>query len=444
MSVDRSLEHSKRVVMIGGDVADVATTGAAARAAAAAFDAVATPEEALARIAARGCDVLVVEDEALEESVPLRRVIEEAAEAEILVVCRHPTFAAAASAVTRGATALLASPVATRDAEAAVRACLENRRARVTRVRATEPASGDDVLGASTAMQRVFVLMARLADGTRPVLIGGEPGTGKEHVARALHARSPRAGGPFVVVDAGALGEDDVQRTLFGESGNGGRVAAARGGTLFVSGVDRAPLAAQAGLARALREVRSANGSVDVRIMASAAKNLANEAMAMRFRDDLRQEVEVMSLLLPPLRERDGDILLLAAHFVRREAAEQGIAVTGIREDATQRLAAYAWPGNVAELENVIAHAVAVASHDHLTVADLPSSVTSSARARTPSFEPPSALVSLEELQSRYILHVLRETGGNRNEAASILGLDRTTLWRRLERMRRKNGDATS
>ncbi len=431
--------------MVGGSAADGATLAAAARAVAASFDPTKTATEALARVAARGCDVLIVEDEAFESDDPsVRAVLEEAKEATLIVVCRRATFAAAAAALRHGATAVLASPVSATDAEAALRAAVETQhgRDRIRRLREAGDIAFGELVGESAAMRRVQVLLARLCDVDKPVLIGGEPGTGKELVARALHARSARRAGPFVTLRADSLHDEDApRRALLGEDGHGGLIAAARGGTLFLRGVDATPVAAQAPLARALREARTANGSVDVRIMASTTRNLANESMAVRFREDLRQEVDVMNVLLPPLRDRDDDVHLIAMHFLRRDAAARGAAVVGFRDDALTRLAAHAWPGNVGELENAVAHAVAVASHDHISVGDLPASVTSATtRAHAPSFEAPAALVSLEELQSRYILHVLRETGGNRNEAASILGLDRTTLWRRLERMRRKSG----
>jgi two-component system response regulator HydG len=268
-------------------------------------------------------------------------------------------------------------------------------------------------------------------------------------VARALHRRGRRKDGPFVAINCAALPETLLESELFGHergaftdarAARSGLFVQASGGTLFLDEIGEMPLALQPKLLRALQEraVRPLGGErevpFDVRLVTATNRDLETAVHDGRFREDLFFRVNVIHVPLPPLRARGGDILLIAQRFVNEYAARSGKAVTGLSPQAAERLLAYAWPGNVRELENCIERAIALAQHDKILPDDLPEKIRDYRRSHVlVASDDPAELVPLEEVERRYILRVLEAVGGNKSQAAQVLGLGRKTLYRKLE-----------
>jgi DNA-binding NtrC family response regulator len=307
----------------------------------------------------------------------------------------------------------------------------------------------DEMLGKSSAMRKVFEMIERVAGVDAPVLVTGESGTGKELVARALHRRSRRSRGPFVAVNCAALPEPLLESELFGHVKGAftdasvtkkGLFVAASGGTLLLDEIGELSIPMQAKLLRALeaRSVRPVGGSTeipfDVNLVAATNRDLEAAVADERFRADLLYRLDVVHIELPPLRSRGGDVLELAQVLVERAASRMGKRVTGLSPAVAEKLLAYAWPGNVRELQNCVERAVALTRFEQLAVDDLPERVRNyrSSHVLVVS-DDPSELVPLEEVERRYILRVLDAAGGNKSIAARILGLDRKTLYRRID-----------
>ena len=307
----------------------------------------------------------------------------------------------------------------------------------------------DDLIGASPAMRHVHEMLERIVDSDASVLITGESGTGKEVVARALHRRGRRKSGPFVAVNCAALPETLLESELFGHArgaftdaraARSGLFVQANGGTLFLDEITEMPLALQPKLLRALQErvVRPLGGDgevpFDVRLVTATNRDVETAVEDGRFRTDLFFRVNVIHVPLPPLRARGGDILLLAQRFLGEYGARSSKQVTGLSPQAAERLLAYSWPGNVRELENCIERAIALAQHDHILPDDLPEKVRAYRRSHVlVASDDPAELVPLEEVERRYILRVMEAVGGNKSQAAQVLGLGRKTLYRKLE-----------
>jgi two-component system response regulator HydG len=310
--------------------------------------------------------------------------------------------------------------------------------------------SGTPLLGRSPAMRRVYDTVLRTAATDASVLVTGESGTGKELVARALHDRGRRAGGPFVAINCGALPESLLESELFGHARGSftdartsrlGLLVRASGGTLFLDEIGEAPAELQTKLLRALEErrVRPVGGDderpFDARVVCATNRDLEAQIEAGRFRSDLYYRINVIRIDLPPLRARGDDVLLLAQRLVAQIAAEHNKNVVGIAAPAAEKLLAYSWRGNVRELRNCIERAVALTRFEEITVADLPEAIQEYRRSRlVVDLDDPGQLVPLEEVERRYILRVLEAVQGHRTRAADILGLDRKTLYRKLDR----------
>jgi two-component system response regulator AtoC len=311
------------------------------------------------------------------------------------------------------------------------------------------------LIGRTAPMLEVYKMIARVSDSRAAVLVTGESGTGKELVARAIHTHGPRAAAPFVAVNCGALTETLLESELFGHvrgsftgaTGNKrGIFEHAGDGTVFLDEVSETSPALQVKLLRVLqeREVVPVGGTeiikVRARVIAASNGDLEKLSASGAFRRDLLYRLNVIQLHLPPLRERRDDIPLLVAHFILKHSLE-GLERVTIDEEAMRALSAYSWPGNVRELENVIERAITLSQNGRITKNDLPPRIS---HEHSDNSTPPlsaddladlfSGLPSLDELERRYILHVLDATGSNRKRAAEILGINRKTLYRMAAR----------
>lgn len=305
-----------------------------------------------------------------------------------------------------------------------------------------------EMIGDSPAMQDLYDQLTRVADSESSILITGESGTGKELVARSLHRRSRRAKGPFVPVNCAAIPETLLESELFGHakgaftdarSERKGLFQQAEHGTLFLDEIGEMPQSMQAKLLRALEEnkLRPVGGDkeveFDVRVLSATNRDLETAIEDGRFREDLYFRLNVIQLELPPLRARGTDVLLIAQHYVTTLAARAAKAITGISDKAAEKLLAYSWPGNVRELRNVIERAVALTRYEQIAIEDLPEKIRNYRSDQVVvGGHDPAELLPMEEVERRYIQHVLNTVGGNKTTASRILGLDRKTLYRKL------------
>ena len=307
----------------------------------------------------------------------------------------------------------------------------------------TRPGFGG-LIGVSMKMQRVYKMIEKVSQHEYPVLVLGESGTGKELVARSIHFSGPRKDRPFAPVDCSALVPTLIESELFGYvkgaftgavQAKQGLLEAAQGGTLFLDEIGDMPVDLQAKLLRALqeREVKPVGSTerrhINVRIIAATNRDLDAAIRSGAFRQDLYFRLNVVQIKLPPLRDRKSDIPILVTAFLEKFSDSQG-PVRTISEEAMRRLIAYDWPGNVRELENAIERAVALGSGPLLHVGDLPSNLQYPTTERAPEKD---EILPLEELERRAILRTLRETGGDKLSAARMLGIGKTTLYRKLK-----------
>jgi len=408
---------------------------------------------ALDRIAAGDIDLVITDLRmpGLSGTELCQRIVQNAGP-PVIVLTAFGDYETAVEAVRAGAYDFIAKPVRIEVLKIAVKRALAHARLHreVRRLKSSldRGSTSSALLGESRAMQEVQDLIARAAPSASSVLVTGESGTGKELVAKALHDQS-HLRGPFVAVNCAAIPEQLLESELFGHERGAytdargtrtGLFVQANGGTLFLDEIGELPLGLQPKLLRALQErtVRPLGGSrlvpFDARIIAATNRDLEFDVEEGRFRQDLYFRVNVIEIPVPSLRARGNDVLLLSMHFLRQCAERAHKAVTALTPEAANHFLRYPWPGNVRELSNVIERAVALTSHDHITVADLPRRVVEQERSASIIGSDPSELVPLEEMERRYILHVLSAAGGSRTAAAKILGLDRSTLWRRLDR----------
>jgi DNA-binding NtrC family response regulator len=412
--------------------------------------------EALAEVAAHDFDVIVT-----DLNMPgmtgielCARIAEVRGEVPVVVLTAFGSFETAVAAIRAGAYDFIGKPVQLDLLVIALRRAAQHRALgdEVKRLRSEAGRAPRDglLLGESPAMARVHDLIARVADSEASVLVTGESGTGKEVVARALHRLSRRREGPFVAVNCAAMPEALLESELFGHvrgaftdarESRQGLFVEARRGTLFLDEIGDMPLGLQPKLLRALQErtVRPVGGAaeipIDARFITATNRDLESAIEERRFREDLFFRVNVIHVELPPLRARVGDILPLAQHFLRELAGRAGKSVTGISPAAAAKLVAYTWPGNVRELQNCVERAVALTRYEQIVVDDLPERVQSHQSSRLVlGGDDPSELLPMEEVEKRYVLRVLEACAGNKTAAARVLGFERKTLYRKLER----------
>ena len=301
----------------------------------------------------------------------------------------------------------------------------------------------ENMIGSSPAMVRVFNLVRRAAPTTATVLLQGPNGTGKDLVAHSLHNLSPRAKGPFIAINCGAIPENLIESELFGhEKGSFsgaierhiGSFEAANHGTIFLDEIGELPLPLQVKLLRVLenRSFTRVGGTelinVDIRVVAATNRDLRALVAQGSFREDLFYRLNVVDIYLPALKDRTGDIPLLVSRFIKELAEKNGVPEPSITPAALRLLEQYAWPGNVRELRNVIERMVVLALNGTLDVDDVPDSIRTFSESA-----PLSATVTLGENEKTQILAVLKECGGNRSEAARKLGISRRTIYRKLD-----------
>lgn len=311
----------------------------------------------------------------------------------------------------------------------------------------------EGMIGRSSGMQKVFRMIEKVARSDTAVAIGGESGTGKELVATAIHRLSPRAAGPLIKVNCGAIPESLIESELFGHEKGAftgaikrklGRFELADGGTIFLDEVGELPLSMQVKLLRVLQEkmVDRVGGErpipVDVRILSATNRDLAEEVAAARFREDLFYRLQVVPIRLPPLRERTEDIIPMARHFVRTLRARTNPAIVGLTEAAERALTTYHFPGNVRELINVIEQALVFADPPEIDVADLPPQVSGKSPPADATTAPRRGNLGLTEfleaVERREILEAYERAGGVKTETARLLGIKTSALYYKLEK----------
>jgi two-component system response regulator HydG len=379
---------------------------------------------------------------------------------EVVLMTAYGTVESAVAAMKQGAYDFITKPVKRHAIVKAVRQAMEKASLvaenRALRARLSELAPGESggLLGEAPAFRAVLETLRQAAPTSATVLLSGESGTGKELAARLVHDLSPRAGGPFVPINCGAIPEGLLESELFGHERGAftgavarkeGRFERARGGTLFLDEIGEIPLSLQVKLLRFLQDgvLERVGGTeslrVDVRVVAATNRDLAAEVRQGRFREDLFYRLDVVSLRLPALRERRDDVPLLAMAFLRREAEKHGKRhVAAFTPAAMSALETYTWPGNVRELLHAVERAVILCPADVIDVPDLPESVRAQAGAPAERAHPASLLIPLgttmEEIERRVIRETLRQAKGDKNVAAQILGIAARTIYRKLDR----------
>ena len=385
-----------------------------------------------------------------------RQIVENREDLPVVVMTAYGSMEAAVAAIRAGAYDFVTKPFEMDDIALTLERALKHRalREEVKRLRrvVVDQQKFDDILGTSAAMKKMYDLVTRVAETETTLLITGESGTGKELVAKALHQGSPRKDGPFVAINCAAMPENLLESELFGHTKGAftdartarpGLFIKASRGTILLDEIGEMPAGMQAKLLRALQErtVRPVGGDqeqpFDARIIAATNRDLETEVEEKRFREDLFYRINVVRIHVPPLRARGGDILLLAQHFLQKYQPAGAQRVVGIKSAAADKLLSYPWPGNVRELQNCIERAVALSQFDHIGLDDLPERVRDFKPSRiTVESSDPSELLSMDEVERRYILRVLDAVGGNKTLAAQVLGFDRRTLYRKLDRCR--------
>ncbi len=376
----------------------------------------------------------------------VRHVRENFKDTEVMMITGYPSIEGAVEAVKTGAEEYLAIPFTDEELLSAVRRALDKLRMRKYGWEAASqtPLSPHGLVGESEAMQKVLRAISKAASTSATVLISGESGTGKELVARAVHYSSARSSAPFVPVNCGGIPEGLLESELFGHvkgaftgatETRAGFFHAADNGTIFLDEVSEMSLSMQVKLLRVLEDKEicmvgsNRSRKVDVRILAATNKDLPSLVRKGAFRDDLFYRLNVITITVPPLRERGDDILLLAQHFVTKFGEESGKPPCRFSDNALQVLRSYDWPGNVRELENVIQRLVVMTDGDLIEVPDLPSLLRFSALRKT------GFTRTLAEVEAEYIRNVLASVNGNKTRAAEILGIDRKTLREKLSKM---------
>ncbi len=378
----------------------------------------------------------------------LEAVLERRPEVPVIILTAHGSVDSAVELLHAGAHTYLQKPTKLSELRITVRRAKESTETRRELARLRRRVNlPSDVVGVSLQMREALETAIRVAPTTTPVLITGEAGTGKEVVARAIHAASGR--GAFVSLNCAAIPPAAFEGELFGSRRGvpevrreqSGALDSAQNGTLFLDEVTEVPLAVQPRLHQLLqdggyrRAGEEATKRSSARIISATRRDPAAEVAAGRLREDLLYHLDIVRLHLPPLRERPVDIPALASHLLERLADRFQLPPAELAPDALAALMAWQWPGNIRELENVLARALALRTGRALALKDLPAPIAQAAGARPAGGGTPSTTLTLQEVERRHILNVLEKTGGNKLKAAEMLGIDRSTLHRKLKQI---------
>jgi DNA-binding NtrC family response regulator len=383
----------------------------------------------------------------------LRFFKKNAPDTTVIMITAFGSIETAIEAIRDGAYDYISKPFKLDEIKFTVRRALEQRRLiqenKFYRQELLEKYQFKNVIGRTPQMFQVYKTIAKVADTKSTVLLCGERGTGKELIARSLHYNSQRNNRPFIPVDCASLVETLIESELFGHvrgaftgasSAKRGLFEEADGGTLFLDEVGNLSLSIQSKLLRFLQEheIKRVGGmettKVDVRVIAATNQPLEPLVRSGKFREDLFDRLNVIMITLPPLRDRKEDVPLLASHFLQKFSEENHKSISHISPEALEILLQYSWPGNVRELQHTIERAVIFSTHPIILPEDLPRNMSEEVKGlEIPMSE---KTLSLKELEKRYVLKVLQETGGNKKKASEILGIDRATLYRILEKER--------
>lgn len=418
-----------------------------------------TGEEGLSRARKFSPDVIL-----LDMNLPdlsgievLSRIKKFLPQAEVIIITAFGTVKSAVEATKLGAYDYLEKPVDNEELLLLISRALEVkkllREVEELKSELSERYKFSNIIGTSSKMNSIFQMMGKIAQVDGTVLITGESGTGKELVARAIHFKSPRKNGPFVVVNCGAIPKDLIESEFFGHTKGAftdaktektGKFELARKGTIFLDEVGELSPEAQVKLLRALgeKEIAKVGGTktipIDVRVIAATNKDLEGEVRKGSFREDLYWRLAVLSIHLPALRERKADIPLLCEYFIQKYNREIGKEVKGVSEQALEHLMNYSWPGNIRELESVIYEAMVLSEKPLIEEDDLPLRLKGIASEKEDIFFEPGKPLSqaiqaaTEKVEKRLIEKALEEAGGNRTKAAQKLGISRKTLFNKM------------
>ncbi len=415
---------------------------------------VASAEEALEKFAAEDVAVTLTDIRmaGMDGLTLLDRIKDIDAEAIVIVMTAYSSVDSAVAALRKGAYDYVTKPFVNEDLLQSVKNAIRQRELfrenRQLRRELDRRYCFSELIGTSAALESVFRLVEKVASTNTNILIQGESGTGKELVARAIHHNSPRAAFPFVAINCGALPETLLESELFGHTKGAftgaiaskpGLLRSAEGGTILLDEVGEISSAMQVRLLRALQEHEvtpvgsSAPVAFDARIICATNRDLEKEVAAGRFREDLFYRLNVIEVHLPPLRERREDIPLLVRHFITRTAREQQRPEKSVEPPAMSAFINYVWPGNVRELQNAIERAFTL-SGEQIDLDSLPPRVRDAAAGHLSTRDPDGLRPTLEEIERRHIFETLVSVNQDKARAANILGIDLSTLYRKLKR----------
>lgn len=389
-------------------------------------------------------DGIAVLEHALQQSSPTLTII----------ITAHATVETAIQALRKGAADYILKPLDFDEVLIRIENLLEHKNVvqenKYLREQVDQEYNFNHIIGESSAMKKVYKMVERVSQATSNVLITGVSGTGKELVARAIHSNSDRSKKPFLAINCGAIPENLVESELFGHKKGAftgatedkdGVFVAAHGGTVFLDEVAEIPLNLQVNLLRVLqeREVKPVGSnkmlSFDTRIISATNKDLEEEVEKGNFRDDLYYRLNVVELALPPLEDRREDIPLLSHHFLQKYNKELKQNLKGITSEAMSAMMAYKWKGQVRELENVIERAVLLSDGDYLSLEDLPGAIRSVTGSDQFQMDSDKLDEAVQIFEKHHIQSMLKRTEGNKSEAARLLGIDPSTLYRKMERL---------
>ncbi len=370
----------------------------------------------------------------------------------VIVMTAFGSIDTAVEALKKGANDYITKPFKVDEIKISIKKAIEQRQIKKQNVALKESLTTgfESFIGDSESILEMKRMAAKAAATDVNVLVTGESGTGKEVLSRAIHAESQRNSGPFLSINCAALPESLLESELFGHMKGSftgavkdktGLFAAAVEGTFFLDEIGETSPAIQAKLLRVLeeKEITPVGAtkpiSVDVRVIAATNASLRDMVDHGAFRADLYYRLDVFTIDIPPLRQRPGDIELLAAHFLRRHSAKLDMPERSIAGEAMEMLKSYGWPGNVRQLENVLERTVMLAKNDMISIEDLPEEIRrTTGKTRAPRSEAVELNPNLETMEKAYIYYTLHQTGWNKSKAAKILGIDLSTLYRKIDR----------